>query len=724
MGYPNYKDNLIKTNDLFVCETHFKHRYKNYTGINTHYKSLTINAIPTEHVPYKNPLEKLNLTQETQAVSDKYIFEKEQDTTEMVLDKSTKLKVDENKINEKLGYELNAVINLHKKLSEKPHHCSMEFTDEVKTELVSIYMENTSTYQMMEMVIGLPSVAEIKKFIPSKPEVISEHFMSLLINKVEYMSPDSVNCALCLQLLSIEPSLDYDPESDIVFGCWKSTNDTSNFLTASKYALVAMARGICDDWHQIVSFVLLPVNKDQIDFNKFISPWLKNIVIKLVGIGLTVNVLIPSTDDLLINAFLHMRISDIEPYLQINGKKIFYLFDPLNLLKIAMLNMRGVQSEYMSTMWSHIRTAWEIDESRDYRLAPDLTKGTFDKKPNQSNQAIFQKSAQILSINTATVIEMFIELNLMNESAKRTATFIRKINCLFDTNYLNSFYRKKIYANMFSSRLFEMYDNDIWVDIVTYFKQLQLCKSEIIKPPNRTIEYNGVRHLVDCIITTLHNIRLIRENNEKITPQFLNQDPLVAIVDDTHLKLGIGKKIKAKELIQVMKENLVHSALLHDRKKQNRLAMEKFAEKANKLIEKNNMIYKKNIDLSDFSFKHVNSVSYIATYIINKICQGDNFFYQSQVSTLKGASSVKENNKIMFIPDNEFFNFLGKLRRSFLSNIKFAMCSDNVVQTLMDSFEHIRSNASWEIDISDEHIMFIKRAYFTIATINLLNNKH
>lgn len=129
---------------------------------------------------------------------------------------------------------------------------------------------------------------------------------------------------------------------------------------------------------------------------------------------------------------VNFSISPSRPYFEINNKKIFYIFDPLHLLK-ATRNMFlqhkfKVDDNFIDK--KYVVSFYKEDSASNLRLAPKLTNSHV--YPNAFQKMRVYLAAQLFSATVAAGMKTYLALDKLPFKSRPTIEFIENIDKLFD----------------------------------------------------------------------------------------------------------------------------------------------------------------------------------------------------------------------------------------------------------------------------------------------------
>ena len=121
-----------------------------------------------------------------------------------------------------------------------------------------------------------------------------------------------------------------------------------------------------------------------------------------------------------------------KPFITVDGKKIFFMYDPPHLIKSIRNNFKKhgyvIGPDVIS--WDHINKFYEIDSSTPIRMAPKLTKRHITL-PAFANLSV-ALAVQVMSRTVAAGIASMVRSGEMPVQATATSQFVADFDELFD----------------------------------------------------------------------------------------------------------------------------------------------------------------------------------------------------------------------------------------------------------------------------------------------------
>ena len=295
---------------------------------------------------------------------------------------------------------------------------------------MSIFHHSRKVYDILRKLFILPSKATILNTI-QKTQIyagFNNNIFAALKQKVSTMVQADKQCILTFDEMTIKSGLTYDPCLDNIEGFEVYGIMGKNRFIAN-HALSLIIRGINRKWKQCIWYFLSsgPVSGDKLHI------LVKEAFDKLSTIGLSVRGIVCDQGSNNRN-FLetHEGVSVSQPFFLHNGSKIYVIYDPPHLLKYVRNNLKkhGFILDGKKISWDHIVAFYELDESSEIRMAPQLTDDHINLPPFKPMRV--NLAAQIFSHSVTAGIFAMSKLGALPDEARATASFIEVMDQLFN----------------------------------------------------------------------------------------------------------------------------------------------------------------------------------------------------------------------------------------------------------------------------------------------------
>lgn len=300
---------------------------------------------------------------------------------------------------------------------------------------------------MLKRFLILPSIRTLKRSVQGLCEntgFCTEVF-NVLEKKVSQLNDKERLCVLSFDEMAIRPSIHYASRKDTIIGYQDDVSVTDNSqIKVATNALVFMVRGLSTKWKQILGYFLVHRSMP----GKSLKTLVVSCISKLQKIGLKVVSTVCDQGSNNISLFNELGLSVDQTSFEVNGEKIFFMFDPPHLLKSFRNNLMRYKLEFerptfgrVTADWKYVRDYYAIDAKNDPRVTPKLTE--MHIKPVGRAKMKVKYAAQALSTSVAASISLLAGVGKFDESAKHTSYLIHTMDKLFDSFNSNEEYGKK-----------------------------------------------------------------------------------------------------------------------------------------------------------------------------------------------------------------------------------------------------------------------------------------
>ena len=264
---------------------------------------------------------------------------------------------------------------------------------------------------------------------------VMETLLALLQSKIHAMIPEDRNCCLLVDEMEIAPFQDFDISRKSFVG-----NVTLGEKKVAKHYLVAMLKGLKSKWKQIVAHELTGASTSGTDMRCFIN----HTISAAQSIGLKVRASVSdmgSSNKAMWNA-LGVCVSK-------DKRQTFYTLDNCDIIHcVADVPhlLKNMRSAFLSTMIvlpsyvcrennlpspnvssGYVKQLWisQIKSTSSLRSLQHLNKAHLF--PSHFQTMNVATAVQLFSIKTAAAIEEAVQFKQIDECAKTTAWWIRKV---------------------------------------------------------------------------------------------------------------------------------------------------------------------------------------------------------------------------------------------------------------------------------------------------------
>lgn len=158
---------------------------------------------------------------------------------------------------------------------------------------------------------------------------------------------------------ALKVNLFYNINLDELIG-FEDVENGKSFLPACNVAVI-MLRGLCKSWKQPIAYFLV----NTIFKAEYATRTILQVVEKLQEVGLQLIAVVSDMDNNFVKMAQLLGVVNDEPYFEVNGKKIFYFFDPPHALKASrnMFATNNITIDTKNISWSYMETLYNIDKT-------------------------------------------------------------------------------------------------------------------------------------------------------------------------------------------------------------------------------------------------------------------------------------------------------------------------------------------------------------------------
>lgn len=302
------------------------------------------------------------------------------------------------------------------------------YSNEFKQLALTIYFLGPKVYKFLQSTLALPNPCTLKRI--TKRYEISPGLNLFLFNFLQFKTqnflPESLECVLCADEMSIKSNLYYNISKDEIIGFNESNNRKT--YDPAKFVLVLMIRGINCNWKQPIAYFFISNSCTGFDLQDIIF----SSIFKLQNIKINVKAFISDMGSNFIGLSNKLQVSPERPYFEVNNHKIVYIFDPPHLLK-ATRNM-FYQHNFMFNNEliekKHLVSFFNEDSKNNLRTAPKLTYSHIFPGPFEKMRVYL--AAQVFSESVMSAMLVYLESSRLPDTSLPTINFIKNMDKLFD----------------------------------------------------------------------------------------------------------------------------------------------------------------------------------------------------------------------------------------------------------------------------------------------------
>jgi hypothetical protein len=193
---------------------------------------------------------------------------------------------------------------------------------------------------------------------------LNEDLLNQLAGSVSSFKKEEKICILMLDEMAIKPQLLYNCHSDIVSG-YVDRGKHGRLHIVARQALVFLVRNIGGSWKQPVAYYFSEAATNSV----VLATLIKEVVGALKGVGLIIAATVCDMGQNNLAALRHLGDTYREPYFDVDGERVFTLYDVPHLLKcfrnlflkynVAVDISLGEEVVNMQGSWAHIKALAE-----------------------------------------------------------------------------------------------------------------------------------------------------------------------------------------------------------------------------------------------------------------------------------------------------------------------------------------------------------------------------
>jgi hypothetical protein len=247
-----------------------------------------------------------------------------------------------------------------------------------------------------------------------------------------------------------------------------------------------MIRGLVQKWKMPVAYYVVHKTVTA----KIVCKLITNCIKSITTTGLQLKAIVCDQSSTNRKAAALLGVSKDKPFLMNNERKVYFLYDFPHVLKCVRNNlMKGPISYDKGTAhWRHVEELYELDKCSEKARATKLT----DKhiKPNCFEKMKVNLAAQVMSHTVSSAMVTAVQTLQLPPEAEDTATFIRRVNDIFDA--MNSY--TKFNLNPHKCAISDSKDKHLKVSLETLENGLKWVKTWSCIGKKRPPSFDGFEH--------------------------------------------------------------------------------------------------------------------------------------------------------------------------------------------------------------------------------------
>lgn len=296
---------------------------------------------------------------------------------------------------------------------------------------LGLYFHSPKGFRYCRQLLRLPSVRSLQLWLQRVPLRVGFYpeVFELVKRRAASFSPEDKPCIIVFDEMHVTKELSYNPSVDRFEGLEESSTGRGHNL-ANK-ALVFMAKGIRTPWKQPLGYFFAHCSTPANVLRDLLFQC-HNLLVK-AGLDPVAVACDQGNQNV---ALFNGLVTPEKPYITVNEKPLFFLFDVPHLLKCLrnMFFKYNFQVGDHTFKSSYLREAYEKDKQLEIRSMPRLSEKHFNL--TFASKMSVKLAAQIFSNHCAAAMFAMVTFQQLPVEAIHTARFIESMDRLFDS--LNS----------------------------------------------------------------------------------------------------------------------------------------------------------------------------------------------------------------------------------------------------------------------------------------------
>lgn len=388
-------------------------------------------------------------------------------------------------------------------------------------------------YRFLKNILQLPSSRTLRR-VTEKIDImpgLNDIIFNSIELKMKNLKDDAKDFMLCVDEMAIKTNLFYNLSKDCIIG-FNNSYDQKTYEPA-KHVLCFMIRSLNYNLKQPVAYYFINNSCTGITLQNTIVA----VITKLQSIGINIRVFTTDQGPNFYSFSTKMHVSSERPFFFVNGKKIYYVFDPPHLLKSTRNNFYKYKLQLSNNLTDkkYLDDFFKADQGLN-RCAPKLSVAHIHPGPFQKMKVCY--AAQVFSATVAAGMRNCIINGTLPPAANTTINFIDDMDKLFDL--LNS--KPKVGSKDFN-RPFKntQKQRDHLLKMLKFFKNIRVMETKIIDGKTELIDVtqrmkflngwqitiNSLLQLWEDVQTPLYALctyRLCQDCLENLFGSFRNQN--------------------------------------------------------------------------------------------------------------------------------------------------------------------------------------------------------
>ncbi|CAI6353718.1 unnamed protein product [Macrosiphum euphorbiae] len=587
------------------------------------------------------------------------------------------------------------------------------YSNEIKQLALSIYFLGPRVYNLLHNPLSLPTSRTLRR-VTSKYEIdpgLNDFLFNFVSFKISSFKPEALDCVLCADEMALKTNLFYNVSKDKIIGFHES-NSRRKYEPA-KYALVLMLRGINENWKQPIAYFHVSSSCTGTDLKDIIM----STICRLQNIKLNIKAFITDQGTNFVSFSKSFYVSPNKPYFEVDGKQIFYIFDPPHLLKSTrnMFFKHNFLINDSIVTKAHIDSFYNYDSENNLRLAPKLKHAHIHPGPFEKMRVYL--AAQIFSNSVASGMSTTLTSGILPPSAQYTIDFISDMDKLFDIFNSYKAPNLKEFNKPFKNTESQINHLNKMAEVFRNMKVVNKLNGSNIT--NRMNFINGWLITISSLKMLWYSLNPTKNPNYVLYTRCLNQDCLENLFCYFRQQHGNNLNPTPIEFSRSFKKIFCANYFKHspganciedlDEILGSELPQcEKILnfEGSDKNLFKFKCINIGTVDYRQLDIPEQNALTYICGYLMRKclekhICQvcTDYAYYQKELNqsfllSFYKAYPTGDHSTFgnLMMPHDDFYNFVSELENIFIDNFPSVSYKDGVGAELKQQMNNVPFN--------------------------------
>jgi len=425
---------------------------------------------------------------------------------------------------------------------------------------VIYYSLGASSYCFLRthMKLRLPSLSAIHIWLSSLTFSAgwNDNLVEVIKDRVESMNNEQKECVLMWDEMSIKTQLEYDKYSDSLIGI-KDLGNLDRTLDLATHGLIFMIRGLSAAYVFPVAYFFSANAMKTNDLLRVV----KLSITKLSNLGLNIKIAVCDQGAPNQAIFKELGVNKSKPYIESDGKKIYFVFDTPHLIKSVRNNFQGrnIQTQDGLVRWSYIEQLYNLDNFSSVKLAPKLKRRHM--QTNSFDRMRVYLATQLFSQSVSNALKTMRDNELIDNESEPTIHFINNMDIIFDILNTSSLIAQNKPFRSGKNGIQNMQKLNELTNWVATWKSIRTLPDK-----NNKLRFQRSPPCFEGLILTMNGIQMLYADLQTESQQFLKtrniqQDSLEHFNSFMRRKSGSNTNPTAREFKDNFRFNFIHSLI-------------------------------------------------------------------------------------------------------------------------------------------------------------------